>query len=265
MKIFKSVRGWLNWRRANSKKVAVFIVNYNMPERADALVEYLKKHVNYPYDLYLVDNGSDLKPPARNTTVWIDKNIQTCRGWLRGLEVARESGIKYFSYWFLITSADFSGQTIDPLTPMVEFLMSNKRAVGIHPALTSDSTTAWKHLLTRGGDVPRQTWMIDNISSLFKANWFDSIDWFDPDLTYAWGIDLETCYLARKHKRSIWIDERVKIRKISNIAYKMNRMNMSSANREVLASKNMTDVLSKRYGKKYLERMMNDFVEDNWK
>lgn len=243
----------------------MFVVNYNMPERADALAEYLKENVKYPYDLYLVDNGSDLKPPAKNTTVWIKKNIQTCRGWLRGLEEAKKSGKKYFAYWFLITSADFFGQKSDPLISMVEILEKNKNAVGIHPALTKDSTTAWKHMIERGGSEPRRTWMIDNISSLYRADWFDSIGWFDRRLIYAWGIDLETCYLARKQKKSIWIDERVKIRKITNIAYKMNRMNMSANDRELLASKNMTDILGQKYGSDYLDIMFNAYVEDSWK
>ena len=41
--------------------------------------------------------------------------------------------------------------------------------------------------------------MIDNIFSMYKAAWFDSIGWFDPQLRYAWGIDLET-----------WNDQRMK-------------------------------------------------------
>ena len=47
----------LNW---NSKKVAVFIVNYNMPERVDALFYYLKRNETWPIDIYLIDNGSDI-------------------------------------------------------------------------------------------------------------------------------------------------------------------------------------------------------------
>lgn len=178
-------------------RVAVFIVNYNMPEKSDALFEHLKKFEKWPIDIYLIDNGSDIKKPSKYTNVFIKKNIQTCRGWLRGLDEARKSGKKYFAYMFIITSTSFEG--VSPIiTPMIKLLIRRPNAVGVHPALTENSTTAWKHLITRQMQRPRKTWMIDNIASLYRADWFDSIGWFDKELIYAWGIDLETCYLARK-------------------------------------------------------------------
>lgn len=240
-------------------KVAIFIVNYNMPERAEALYKNVKENSRWPIDIYLIDNGSDIKNIAKGTNVFIKRNVQTCRGWLEGLKAAQISNKQYFAYMFLITSANFISDE-DPITPMVEFLIKNKKAVGIHPALTKESTTNWKHLITREGGSPRQTWMIDNIASLYRADWFDSIGWFDKELIYAWGIDLETCYLARKQGRTIWVDERVQVTKITNIAYKMKRMNMSADQRSKLAGQNMKDILSKRYGENYWELMTEKYV-----
>jgi len=242
-----------------NKKVAIFIVNYNMPERADALFEHLKKHSDWPIDIYMIDNGSNIQKPSQYTNIYIKKNVQTCRGWLRGLEFTKEKHKRYFAYMFLITSANFVDDK-DPITPMIEFLIDNKDAVGIHPALSSDSTTYWSHLITRGGLEPRKTWMIDNIASVFKADWFDSIGWFDAKLIYAWGIDLETCYLARKQGKTIWVDERVKVKKITNIGYKMNRMNMKATERIMLADTNMREILKHRYGKKYWKKMTKDYI-----
>ncbi len=232
-----------------------------MPERAQSLFNKLKKNSKWPLDIYLIDNGSDLKPPAKNTNVFIEKNIQTCRGWLEGLKVAKKSQEKYFAYMFLITSTRFIDDK-DIVTPMAEFLIKNKNAVGIHPSLTTNSTTNWTHLINRGGNKPRQTWMIDNIASMYKADWFDSIGWFDPNLIYAWGIDLETCYIARKQERTIWVDERIQVEKITNIGYKMNRMQMSAEERSKLASKNMTNILSKKYGKNFWDKMTKDYVTE---
>lgn len=268
--MIKIIKEWLQnvifekFLDKNNYKVAVFIVNYNMPEKADELFEHITRYSKWPIDVYLIDNGSDIKNPARNTNVWIKKNIQTCRGWLRGLKEAKKTKIKYFAYNFLITSTSFCNNE-DPLSLMIEFLIKNKKAVGIHPALSKESTTNWTQLITRGGNKPRRTWMIDNICSIYRADWFDSIHWFDPKLIYAWGIDLETCYLARKNNKSLWVDERIMVTKITNIAYKMKRMNISAQKRSELASKNMMDVLSKRYGENYMEKMINDFVDDRWK
>jgi len=249
-------------------KVAILIPSYNMPERAEALVEFISNHVEYPHDTILIDNGSDIKLPSIYSTITLAENIQTTGAWLMGLHYADMLALKYhqpyFAYWFLITSAEFVG-TADVLAPMAELLESDPNAVGVHPALTEDSTTSWKHLIERGTNVPRQTWMIDNIASLYRADWFDSIGRFDPEMRYAWGIDLETCYIARRDNRSLWVDERVKVKKVTNIGYNMNRMKMSASEREQLAGENMRSVLYKKYGSNYWRMMMEANVKDEWR
>ncbi|MDD4111216.1 MAG: hypothetical protein PHS54_06735 [Clostridia bacterium] len=244
-------------------KVAAFIVNYNMPERADKLAHYIKKTINWPVDVYLVDNGSDISKPAKNTNVLLKKNVQTCNGWLEGLKAADKSGRKYFAYWFLITSARFIGG--DPLKSMIEVLIDDKNAVGVHPSLTPESTTAWNHLINRKTMKIRRTWMIDNIASLYRASWFNEIGRFDRKMIYAWGIDLETCYLARKQNKSIWIDDKVMVEKVTDIGYKMNRMNMTSNERSTRAEQNMREILEEKYGANYWDLMINDYVKEEWR
>lgn len=248
-----------------SDKVAVFITNYNMGERADALYEFIERKTRWPVDIYLTDNASDLVPPAVHTNVWIrGHNKQTTAGWLEGLKAAKSSD-KYTAYVFMITSADFPETTEDPVTPMAEGLLDNPDIVGIHAALTPDSTTSWTHLITRGGTGLRRTWMIDNIMSMYRADWFDSIGGFDPNLRYAWGIDLETCWKARQQGRELHVCENVKIRKITDIAYAMDRMRMSAEERRRLAGQNMEFYLSQRYGDNWRDRMLNEYVRDEWR
>lgn len=244
------------------KRVAAVITNYNMPERTDALVEYIQAHVKSPLDVVVVDNGSDLTEPSKYTTVFLKENKQTTGGWLAGL---RSLSRTYFGYWFLITSAEFTVLSKDPLTPMVQKLKEDKGAVGVHNALTEDSTTAWKHLLTRGGTGCRRTWMIDNISSLYRAQWFDSIGMLDPRFTYGWGIDLETCYKARQQGRSLWICEDAKVKKVTDIGYAMERMNMGADDRRKLASDNMAEVMTLKHGDDWYYKMFGAGVMDNWK
>ena len=246
-------------------RVAVIITNYNMIERCDALCWHIREHVVWPHDLIVVDNGSDLIEPSRFTTLQLEKNIQTTGGWLAGLnyadELAKKSGKDYFAYWFLITSAEFSkDDKSDPLSPLVMSLVDNPSAVGIHPALTSDSTTAWEQLKTRGGAQLRPTWMIDNIASLYRADWFNSIGRFEPALFYGWGIDYETCWKARRDGKGLYVHEGVQMRKISDIGYSMGRMNMTAQERGQKAGANMADVLSAKYGRTWLERMREEYV-----
>src|SRR5690348_13843656 len=120
-----------------SNAVAILIVNYNMPERADALAEAIEARVKWPHATILIDNGSDLCPPAKHTVLKISKNVQTTGGWLAGLSYAR--GLHNFgAYWFLITSAEFPNISADPLAPMAEYLRDNPDCVGVHSGLTAD-------------------------------------------------------------------------------------------------------------------------------
>lgn len=246
------------------RRTAVLIANYNMPERADALA---RKVLDFaaPLDLILVDNGSDIAQPAEHTTLQLKTNVQTTGAWLTGLayadQLAVTRGEPYGYYWFLITSADFPNEQ-DVLTPMVEWMDAHENAVGIHPALTPDSTTSWEHLKARGGSEPRPTWMIDNIASLYCAEWFDGHR-FDKRMRYAWGIDLETCYHARIEQRGLYVDERVSVRKVTDIGYKMQRMNMTADDRRKKAGDNMRDIMSMKYGADWWYLVTNAGVTDD--
>lgn len=250
----------INW---NTKKVAVFIVNYNMNERADALFYYLKENESWPIDIYLIDNGSDITKPSKNTNVFLEKNIQTTGGWLKGLEASDKKLYNYYAYAFMITSAEFTKETKQPITSMIQKLIEDKNAVGVHASLTGDSTTYWEHLKNRGSYQDfRQTFMIDNICSMYRADWFNSIGRFDKRLIYAWGIDIETSYLARKQKRTLWVDESIQVKKITNIGYKMKRMNMSSQDRQKLAKENMITILEEKYGPDFWWIILNQYVDE---
>lgn len=255
-------------------KVAIILPNYNMPEAADNIAMALKgttnKHLVDQYDLYVVDNGSDLKEPAVSTTLMLPENCQTTGGFLAGIAAAKKSGIDYIAYCFMITSTkwyDYIG-----VTDAIHVFESEPNIVGYSPALTHDSTTAWDHMKTRKERADeghpylpfqRPTWMIDNICAFWRADWFDSIGWFDPKFTYAWGIDLETSYKARQQGRGIVIDDYWLVHKTTDIAYDMGRMNMSAIDRRLNASKEMDTVMRAKYGPEWSNKMREAYVTED--
>lgn len=234
------------------KKVAIIIVNYNMPERTDSLVETLKKNTKHPHDIIVVDNASDLTDISKYTSILLTQNVQTTNGWLTGLAYAdaleATFGIPYFAYCFVITSTAIRTDK-DMITGMIEIMSSNDDIVGVHPALTSNSTTHWKQMITDGSDSNiYKVGIIDNIFSCYRADWFNSIGRFDRAQTFAWGIDAETCYRARTEKKQILLDNRFLVEKITDIGYTMNRMNMMGATRKQLAYQQMIKILTEKYG-----------------
>ncbi len=248
-----------------TSRIAAFIVNYNMPERADALFEYLdSKSANVELDIYLIDNGSDLVKPPANTNVFVKENCQTTGGWLEGLKAVDESGEKYDLYMFLITSTEF----VEASKGLVSTLASNfadKDVVGVHASLTSDSTTAWPHLKNYNLTDAREVWMIDNICSMYRADWFDRMGRFEKELIYAHGVDLEMSYFARRDGKKLLVDERVEVKKTTDIGYTMDRMNMTAKERNSKAYKNMCEVLEKKYGGDWWKKIVKSHIKPGTK
>ena len=240
-----------------SNKVAIIIVNYNMKERADAIIENLKKTVKHPYDIILVDNGSDLIEESKNTSLKLQKNVQTTNGWLMGLHYADSLEIinneKYFAYCFVITSVKLVETEKDIISTMVKTMKEDNDVVGVHPSLTSSSTTHWKQLINTPNKCNQHVYFVDNIFSCYRAKWFNKIGRFNPKLTYAWGIDIETGYFADIDKKKIILDNSIQVEKETNIGYKMNRMNMSSDERIKNASKQINSYFINKYGINYKE------------
>lgn len=260
-----TISKYLNLLKPKSDKIAVFIINYNMPERTDKLYEYLVKNVKYPIDIYLVDNGSDLVKPSKYTNVWMKKNLQTMGGWLRAFEESDKKPYRYFAYMFLFTSVEFTDKTKDLISIMAQNLKDNKDAVVVIPALSKDSDIYWEHLKNRGSKDLRRTWFIDNIAPLWRADWLDRNGRVNKDLIYAYGVDLEMCWKARKQNKSILINESIEIKKDTNIGYLMNRMNMTLKDRERLGLENVEKIMSKKYGEDWIDRMHNEYVKEEWR
>jgi GT2 family glycosyltransferase len=229
-------------------KVAVIIPNYNMLERCDALVEHLLKHEQLPgvnLDIIVVDNGSDITRPSQYSALKLEKNIQTTGAWNAGLELAKGADF----YWVLITSAEFIGVPVLP--GLLKCMKLYSHCVGVHPALTKDSTTSWEHLKEMGIKGWRKVWMIDNIAALWRADWFESVGGFDPKFTYGWGPDLELAHLARSQNKTLYVSEPAGVKKITDIGYEMQRMNMTAEERKTLARVNMREVMTSKYGENW--------------
>lgn len=206
----------------------------------------------------MIDNGSDITEPSKYSNVNIEKNCQTTNGWLKGLEACDKSGEDYLAYMFLITSTAFV--TEQDIVSKLAKSFEDKDVVGVHPSLTQTSTTDWVHLKCRDTEDVRETWMIDNICSMYRADWFNSIGRFDKDMIYAHGIDLEVGLLARRQNKKLLVDDSVKVEKITDIGYTMNRMNMSAKTRRENGYSNMVMVLRNKYGERWEDIIMNEGV-----
>ena len=244
-----------------SKRVAVIIVNYNMVEKCDALVDHIYKTVQHEYDIFVIDNGSDLVEPSNYSTTIFPDNVQTTNGFLRGFDIADSTGIDYFAYWLFITSASFIDDDMrDPLDTLLPVLVADEKAFAVHPAIEFNYHQAWSDVMSpRDGDSLRRVRRIDFISTLFRAKHLNAIGRFRPELTMMWGVPGECNWKARKAGLHIYIHDGYIMKKDTDIGYDMDRMNMSAKERRNLASAESDRVLEPIYGKNYRDRFGQEY------
>lgn len=244
-------------------KTAIIINNYNMIERCDALVEHIHKTVRRSHDLFVVDNGSDLVPPSKYSTLLLEENLQTTNGFLAGLEIVDSTGNDYYAYWMIITSARFDLENKhDPLDMLLPVLLAEENAFAVQPAIKFNGQEAWSDVMSpRPEGTIRRTWGIDYISTLFKAEHFNALGRYRPELTMMWGVPGECNWKARKAGLHIYIHDGYVMHKDTDIGYTMDRMNMSKEERRELASAESDRILEPIYGKNYRDRFGYEYRE----
>lgn len=227
-----------------------------MPERTDTLVEHIHKTVQQPYELFVVDNGSDLVSPSQYSNVMLPKNVQTTNGFLEGLKVADLYEDEFYAYWMMITSAEFiKGDPRDPLDLLLPILITDEEAFAVQPAIKFNYKQAWSDAMSpRPEGGLRRTWGTDYISTLFKAQYFNEIGRYRPELTMMWGVPGECNWKARKNGWHIYIQDDYVMRKETDIGYTMDRMNMNKNERKELAAAESDKVLEPIYGKNYRDK-----------
>lgn len=244
-------------------RTGIVICNYNMPERTNALVDHIVDTVRLPYNLCVVDNGSDLTSMSKFTALHLYDNLQTTNGFMEGLGFLGALSHKYDYYWLIITSAAFiENDTRDPLQELVSVMESDPLAYAVQPSIIFDGDEAWSKMMSpRKNPMPRRVWGIDYISTLFRAEYFDQIGRYRKELTMMWGVPGECNWKARKNGWHIYVHDGYTMRKETNIGYKMNRMNMTAKKRRNLASAESDRILEPIYGKDYRERFGYEFRE----
>ena len=233
-----------------------------MPESTDALCEHIHKTVKMPYDLIVVDNGSDITLPSNHTSVFLHKNKQTTQGFLDGLACADVPTSDYFAYWLLITSAEFIEDDLsDPLEVLLSVLENDPKAFVVQPSIEFDYDQAWSSMLAPRGHKPRRAWGVDYISALFRADHLNEMGRFRKELTMMWGVPGECNWKARKSGLHIYVHDGYTMKKHTDIGYEMLRMGMTAEKRRELASAESDRVLEPIYGENYRDRFGFEYRE----
>jgi hypothetical protein len=166
----------------------------------------------------------------------------------------------FFAYWFITTSMEFIDDK-DIMSILVQKLIDDPSAVQLSPSLDKTSGTSWTNMHTKGNQYRawRQTFGMDCLATMYRADWFDGIGGYTPELTYGWGMDLEVSWKARKDNKTSWISEECVMHKELSIAYKMGRWSVTPEERNKAGHAEADKVLGDKYGPMYTEKLMWEF------
>lgn len=235
--------------------VAIIIPNCRTPELAQSLIDHIEKFTEYPYVGILLNNPSDDITWEGQYTINVSIGIELVGAYLMALTFAdtleQLEGISFYAYWSVLTSLEFLLDR-DYLTPMVDILDGDPEAVMVSPEIDG---TAWDSLHPTETDDIVSVWGVDCNAVLWKADWFNSIGRYDIKMFYGWGGAMESCWMARRDDRKIYVHHGLKTKKHDGIAEKMGRRTMSRDERNSAASRNMHNILEERYGDAFLFRL----------
>lgn len=255
------------------EKVAAVLLNYNMPEIIEHNIDVLKTS-EVPLDIIVVENGSDdefMFTPRDDDDVhmvYLDYNLRATHGYRMGLTYAKSlealNWEPYFGYFIMTTTGQLLKDGNDPILPLYEFLQEDENAVIIQAAHDESSIGFWSHLKNQGTGKPRQTWMMEHSCALFRADWFDEANWLHPLLPIH-GTDLYYSWQARKEGRGIYVHEGIEMHRHNNNMFELGRApETDPAERTRLARNSMQKALSLEMGDNWEERLMREFVQEEW-
>jgi len=115
--------------------------------------------------------------------------------------------------------------------------------------------TAWDSLHPQEHSNVVKVWGVDCNAVLWRADWFNSIGRYDIKMFYGWGGAMESCWMARRDGKGIYVHHELKTKKHDGIAEEMGRRLVSRAERNSTAFVNMHEILVPRYGKDFLNRL----------
>lgn len=257
-------------------RVAVIMLNYNMPEVIEQNIAYIKRAVKWPVDIFLVeqsDNDELLEKYDFRIDVTacaeLSQNLHATQGFNLCCRLAdaygeyKLDGLEYFAYWVITTTGllDPDGDREDDcLSPCVEALIQDDEIAIVQPAYRQDSIGFWEHLKDRGTGQLRRVHMIEHSAALFEGDWFREIGFMEPKI-HIHGTDLWYSYLARMEGRKLCVHEGTWIKRFNNNMHDQGRsFEGSPAARTVLARQSLEKFGEAMLGPSWEQRMFSEYA-----
>lgn len=242
-------------------KTAIIIISHNQKTITDNLCNNIITNTKSPYDLYVIETGSQLSELSSHATFWVKDGIRMTRGFNWGIKYAlwKEKFIDTFydSFWLLVNDSILDN--IDTLTPLVNFIKENKNCGEVHPFIKNSSSSYLKQ--TQG--IARKESFVEIVCPCFSRKAIE-LNLFDDDFFYGWGLDYEIPYLLHKNKLNLYIHNGVGVvhNAGTTVTSGKDEAIKTIQNQFTVSRNNMIEILTKKYGNKWGEVFLKEIPSD---
>jgi len=171
--------------------LAVLVVSRNRPDLVQETVDNLAACVQRPYDLHVVECGTDPDKVSPHSTLWYKDT--DFRGKAFGHNVALQAARlqkKYDYYWVLMNDVRF-----DPAQRPAETLIATMEA---NPQMAILSPTEPGQRYPGGDPQPGGGWRpittSDYLGFMMRGDAVEQVGFLNPDFKYCWGAIHELSY-----------------------------------------------------------------------
>jgi hypothetical protein len=199
---------------ATVDRVCVLVVSHNLSGLTDELCREITIRTHVPYDLHVIETGSDLDKCSKYMTLRTKDKIRMTRGWnvLRDYadRLVRISKRRYAAYQLFVNDAKWVGDH-DMITTLYRQMMSTSDCGQIHPYQTNIRDAG--HLLRRCGPPGiRKVSFSEIVCPMIRAEaWARCPDLLDDRFFYGWGLDYDIPYQLAKVGYRCYVSDSVGI------------------------------------------------------
>ncbi len=172
-------------------RVAVILLHQNTEAATDALARHLLEGVRYEdKQVFVIDNGS--ARAGRSTTHRLGQPVGFAEAMYEGWLSARRAGT-FDAFWLVTPAAEPAAGGADLLGHLVEVLFADPARAQI-AAQQNSAHACMEHAAGEADEVP----YLEPTATLVKATTFETVGFWDLQLTQGWGVDYDFGYRVRQ-------------------------------------------------------------------
>lgn len=232
-------------------KLAILLVSRNRPDLVRAMVAQLENLVTIPYDLFVVECGTDLDKLTPHTSAWYpDPDFRgKAYGHNVALQMAQLHG-RYDYYWVLMNDLVFPVGS-DPAKTLIETLERESRMAILSP---TNQDGGYPGAAPVKGGTWRAVTTCDYLGFMLKGAALEECGFLNPAFQYCWGAIHELAYRLNTHGWFVAYSDEVSYGHLGGTTYGAKGTNTISREEYQRRAKRFAyDYMRERYGDDWAE------------